>query len=141
MVTGCHPCSSSGILRLLPGPVPGGPVTGTLHGKVVLLPGMRAMCPSRPERPGVALVPFRLRRPQQLVNPRRGDAVGSVSPACPIHAPYRRFGDSPNRVVAKAQLPIQRHPATGSSDCHGTSLDREVRQTGTKPSANASGSR
>jgi hypothetical protein len=34
MVTGWHPCGSSGVLRLLPGPVPGGPVTGTLDGKV-----------------------------------------------------------------------------------------------------------
>ena len=39
MVTGWHPCGSSGVLRLLPGPVPGGPVTGTLDGKVVLLSG------------------------------------------------------------------------------------------------------
>jgi hypothetical protein len=112
MVMGWHPCGSSGVLRLLPEPVPGSPVTGTPDGKVVRIDAAAAaealeLIQKDGFSPGTA-------GPLDVTDEDSACAWAAllVQPALLQSAASGRGGRG-------TVVDLQRHPVIGNSDCRG----------------------
>jgi hypothetical protein len=110
MVTGWHPWGSSGVLRLLPEPVPGSPVTGTPDGKVVHIDSAAAgetleLIQKDGSSPGTA-------GPLDVTDEDSARAWVAllVQPALLQSAASGRVGHG-------AVVDLQRHSVIGNSDC------------------------